>query len=258
MKLKDKIQTLIEKFDPITLNEMDSVKLMDRTDVKYIFSINKLPNILGKAVKDYRILKIKNERVHIYNNQYFDTDDYEMYSKHHSGKLNRYKIRYRNYDASNVAFLEIKFKTNKKRTIKKRIRNISTSEINKESSSFIERNSPYKSSELKPVLINEFQRITLVHKSEKERITLDFNISYINSFSDTNRTYYLPKLVIGEIKRTGFSNSSDFIAILKSEGIRQSSISKYCIGTALLNDNLKHNRFKPKLIYIKSIHKSHN
>ena len=258
MKLTDKIQTLIEKFDPITLDEMDSVRLMDRTDIKYIFSVSRLPTILGRAVKNYRILEIKNERVHVYNNQYFDTYDYQMYSKHHSGKLNRYKIRYRNYEVSNVTFLEIKLRTNKRRTIKKRIRNNFTSVINKESSSFIERNSPYKSNELKPVLINDFQRITLIHKSDKERITVDFNISYTCNSSDTKRTHDLPNLAICEIKRKGFSNSSDFIAILKSEGIRQSSISKYCIGAALLNDNLKHNRFKPKLIYINSIHNSHN
>ncbi len=258
MELSDKIMTIIGKFDPISLNQMNGVELMDRTDIKYVFSIDKLSYVLGRAIKNYNILVVKNQRVHVYNNQYFDTDDYQMYSSHHRGQLNRYKIRYRNYKVSNIAFLEIKFKTNKRRTIKKRIRNTFSTNINEESTSFIERNSPYKINDLTPVLTNDFQRITLVHKTEKERVTLDFHMSYTCNTAGTKKTHALPRLAIAEVKRKGYSNSSDFITILRSAGIRQSSMSKYCIGAALLNNDLKQNRFKPKLTLIDNIHNSHN
>ena len=258
MEFPDNVKTIISKFEPITLSEMKDVELMNRTDIKYVFSIDKFPYILEKAERLYRILEVKNRRIHTYNNQYFDTDDYQMYSKHHSGHLNRYKIRYRNYELSNMAYLEIKFKSNKRRTIKKRIKNNFSTNINRVSGNFIEKNSPYKPSDLTPILTNDFQRITLVHKTERERITLDFNMSYACNCSGPKKTQALPKLAICEVKRKGYSNSSDFISILKSNGIRQTSMSKYCIGAALLYDDLKQNRFKTKLTFIENIHNSNN
>ena len=258
MVLPSKIKTIIDKFKPITLNKMNGVELMDRTDTKYVFNVDKLYDILVKATENYYILEVNGQRVHSYKNQYFDTDDFQMYSKHHSGQLNRYKIRYRKYQVSNIAFLEIKFKTNKRRTIKKRIKNDFSNDINGESTSFIEENSPYKIDDLTPVLTNDFERITLVHKIDKERITLDFNISYTCNTSGIKKSHALPKLAICEVKRKGYSNTSDFVTILRSVGIRQSSMSKYCVGAALLNSDLKHNRFKPKLTLIENIHNGHN
>ena len=41
---------------------------------------------------------------------------------HQNKKLNRYKIRQREYLISDISFFEIKFKSNKGRTIKKRIK----------------------------------------------------------------------------------------------------------------------------------------
>jgi hypothetical protein len=42
----DKIATLVQKFNPITLEEMDRVKLMNRIDTKFAFSVNQLVELL--------------------------------------------------------------------------------------------------------------------------------------------------------------------------------------------------------------------
>ena len=42
--------------------------------------------------------------------------------------------------------------------------------------------------------------------------------------------------------------------LLKNNGIRPTSFSKYAIGSALINPNLKYNRFKKKLSYLNTIH----
>jgi len=255
MKIPDEIISTVEKFNRISLDEINRVALMNRTDTKYVFRIDKLNDILKKALKNYKVLEINDERIHLYNNQYYDTNDYEMYLNHHNGKLNRYKIRCRNYEVSDIAFLEIKFKSNKYRTIKKRIRNNFSTNLNTVSSNFIENNSPYKSNDLTPVLRNNFHRITLTHKIDKERITLDFNLSYISNLSGIKKTHDLPNLAICEVKKEGHINTSEFTAILRSEKIRQSGMSKYCIGAALLYSDLKKNQFKTKLRYIESIHR---
>jgi hypothetical protein len=256
MKSSDKLMPIIKQFDHVDLNDANRVELMNRTDIKYVFNVNKLPDILKKALKNYKILEINKERIHLYKNQYFDTSDYDMYLDHHNGKRTRYKIRYRNYDVSDVAFLEIKLKTNKNRTIKKRIKNKYSTNLNKGSSEFIETNSPYKSDELTPSLKNDFHRITLVHRTDKERITLDFNLSYTCDFAGIVKTHELPNIAICEIKREGYSNTSEFMTIFRSEDIRQSRMSKYCIGAAILYSDLKKNQFKDKLRYIESIQNS--
>jgi hypothetical protein len=244
MKIPDEIISIIDKFDRISLDEISKVELMNRTDTKYVFKVDKLNAVLKKALKNYRVLEINNERIHLYTNQYYDTYDYEMYLNHHNGKLNRYKIRCRNYNVSDVAFLEIKFKSNKDRTIKKRIRNNFSTNLNTVSSNFIESNSPYKSKELIPVLKNRFQRITL-----------DFNLSLTSNLSGIEKIHELPNLAICEVKKEGHTNNSEFIDILRSEHIRQSGMSKYCIGAALLYGDLKKNQFKRKLRFIENIHR---
>ncbi len=255
MKIPDEIISIIEKFDRINLDEISKVELMNRTDTKYVFRIDKLNIILKKALHNYRVLEVNNERIHPYSNQYYDTYDYEMYLNHHNGKLNRYKIRCRNYDVSDIAFLEIKFKSNKDRTIKKRIRNNFSTNLNTISGNFIESNSPYKSNELIPVLQNRFHRITLAHKTAKERITLDFNLTYTSNLSGIKKTHDLPNLAICEVKKEGLVKKSEFVAILRSEHIRPSGMSKYCIGAALLYSDLKKNQFKRKLRFIENIHR---
>lgn len=229
---------------------MDGVKLMNRTDTKFIFNIQQLPNILFKARDIYNILEIENSRLLDYRTLYFDTEDLKMYNLHQNGKLNRYKIRHREYLISNISFLEVKFKSNKGRTIKKRIkRKAIEEELADKSKDFISKNTIFDPASLKPALYNKFSRITLAHKSKMERITIDLNLGY----EKNGESKELPFLVIAEVKQEGFSNSSDFIKILRSERILPTSMSKYCIGTVLMNRNIKYNRFKSKLLTLNKL-----
>ena len=70
----------------------------------------------------YKVLTISGLRQGRYETRYFDTADYEMYTKHHNGKLNRYKVRFRTYVDSEMNFFEVKFKTNTGRTRKSRVK----------------------------------------------------------------------------------------------------------------------------------------
>ena len=98
------VSDMLNQFSPITLEEMDGVKLMDRTDTKFTFNINKLPTILEEAKEFYKILSVEGNRISRYKTLYFDTEDFDLYNEHHSGKLNRYKIRHRTYVESNIGF----------------------------------------------------------------------------------------------------------------------------------------------------------
>jgi len=88
----------------------------------------------------------------------------------------------------------------------------------------------------------------LVHKVNNERVTIDQNLNY----EYLDKKLELDFLVVAEVKREGFAKS-DFIDVLKSQKIYPQSMSKYCIGTLLLNSKLKYNRFKEKLLTLNKI-----
>ena len=85
---------LLASFAPITLAEMSSVKLMNRTDTKFVTTLPKLMQLLKMAQDDYYAQEIDGERNMLYDTTYFDTNDYAMYRQHQCGHTNRQKIRF--------------------------------------------------------------------------------------------------------------------------------------------------------------------
>ncbi len=253
------IEKILQQFIPITLQEMDSVKLMNRIDTKYVVSLEVLPDILEKAKDEYFVQDIDGIRLATYDTVYYDTDSLDMYIRHHDRQLVRQKIRVRQYVDSDLTFLEIKRKNNKGRTKKKRIIvpdfGITSSTIGhgKEDiavADFIAAKSRYTWDDISPKLRTSFRRITLVNKAKTERLTIDLALVWENFVSGISKTY--SDLVIIELKRDG-NMLSPMLSIMLSERVRPLKISKYCVGTAITNPNIKRNRFKSKIRKIEKI-----
>ncbi len=235
------IQSIIQKFEPIFLSEMDNVKLLSRTDKKFLLNLKQLEIWLEEIKCNYRVLEINGVRINAYKSYYFDTPDFDLYKAHHNKKLNRLKIRFRSYLESRIHFLEVKLKTNKGRTIKKRIDVATPGIITPNEKSFISQF--YKSS--KPLINSlniEYHRITLVNKDYPERVTVDLNLTFI----DGAVTKTLDKIAIVEIKQDNLPELTQAEIALKSMRIKEGFISKYCLGMALLKP-VKKNLFKPKI-----------
>jgi len=242
-----KIESILTNFNPVSLSEIDEVKLMNRIDRKYWFHISKLNELLEKVVPFYDILEIKGQRLMEYKSAYFDTADNFMYLKHHNRKLNRYKVRRRTYLTTNDDFFEIKLKTNKKRTIKKRIKtDFSSAGFLETEGTFLEKKSPFKTSELINSLNNQFYRITLIHKEKLDRCTIDIQPKFWNSKGEIS----FDNLIVFELKRGRSLKSSPMVSLLRQMKIRQRGLSKYCTGRAFLEPELKRNAFKPRLRFI--------
>lgn len=243
-------------FKPILLEEMDRVKLMNRTDQKYWFPVEDLQKVLQLVQDQYYMLQINGQEQLSYATTYYDTSFNEMFVAHHNGKLNRYKIRKRSYVSSGISFLEIKFKNNKGRTIKNRIpTNYDDQQFTAEEADFIQHNTPYLVKHLKTTLLNNFCRLTLVNKNFKERCTIDLNLHFEhgNQFIDLNN------LVVVEIKSDGFSSTSPLALALRDFHQKPSGFSKYCIGRTITDQSLKRNAFKAKVRSIeKTIHTNQN
>jgi hypothetical protein len=243
------LKPLLKRFEPISLQEMDSVRLMNRTDTKFMIGRPQLEQLLAKLGPNYRILEVEGVRLNRYKTLYFDTPDFMCYRQHHSGKRNRFKVRKREYVESHVSFLEYKEKTNKGRTIKSRIKlgEIAESISDRESSFIDERTRNHLSYE--PKLWNSFGRITLVDTDAGERLTIDTDIA----FEMNNGKSGIPELVIIEVKRDENSGVSEVLRELKHQLVRPESMSKYCLGVALLYPEMKSNNFKQKLLKIEKI-----
>ena len=228
---------------------MDSVKLMNRTDTKFVFTQAQFEYVMNEIKDYYRVLEVNGSRLSRYKTLYYDTVGLNLYTEHHNGKLNRYKIRHRTYVESDLGFLEVKFKNNKGRTIKKRVREHDppiawegTSEF------FLNKTLPFTPQLLIPTIWVNYCRCTLVNKTEPERLTIDVDLEFIRN----NITKKMEGLVIAEVKQEK-RKTSPFITMMKKHHVREGSISKYCMGIALTCDQIKKNNFKRKLLTIKHI-----
>jgi len=246
------LQKVIDKFEPITLEEMGSVKLMDRVDTKYVFPFSQLPTILEGISSTYRLLEINNIRLHRYESLYFDTNDFQLFNRHHLGRLNRWKLRFRRYaDSGGLTFFEIKYKNNKERTIKNRVKIKEVgNRIEDKAETFLKEITPFTSEIFFPKIWVNYSRMTFVNKFSQERLTMDINLHFLKACSENKFEIRFPQMVIAEAKRAQASSISQFIRLVRLTGVRESGISKYCFGIYNLFDGVKHNNFKPRVRFI--------
>lgn len=246
------INSVLEQFSPISLKEMDSVKLMSRFDSKFIFPLLTLNEVLKNLNKYYRVLNIKGKNIHSYESLYLDDKENRFYNDHHSGKNPRFKVRHRKYVDSNMSFLEVKEKKNG-RTNKNRISSTKWAEDFSDNQTKFLNDFSLPTKNLRKTIKTSYDRITLVSLLTAERITIDINIQ----FFDKKNTVTTHEFVVAEIKQNKIQRDSPFYKKMKAMNLRRTNISKYIIGRILLDDNksLKNNRFKSVLMKIKEIEK---
>jgi hypothetical protein len=246
----DSTYDLLQSFETISLPEMEHVKLMNRVDTKFAFTVSALNTLLPLLSDLYYVLKVEETTVPHYESLYFDDERFSFFKDHHNGKGNRFKVRIRKYVESNLFFLEVKHKI-KGRTDKKRIETDQFNEVLSESDLAFVQNELQANKNLVPIMWNSFQRITLVSKTEKERLTFDFNIA----FEKDGLTKSFKQLVISELKQEELNRNSAFYQLMKQHQIRPYRLSKYCLGSVEIygEEKLKFNRLKKKLLYLKKI-----
>lgn len=248
MQRFDNVLLALERFEPYGLNDLSNANLMSRVDTKFVFHISKLADLLNAVKDEYSVLSIDDRRISRYSSMYFDTDNLLFYSLHHQGHSNRHKVRIRHYVDSCEKFLEVKFKNNKGRTLKKRcpidMHETVESERCKE---FMQSLGVPHCCELVPSQESNYSRISLASEERSERITIDVNLQNRLLFDRREKVYRQPDIVIAEVKQNKISRWTPVTKVMRSLGIRDSRYSKYCMGMVLTTpDNLevKKNRFK--------------
>ena len=255
---------ILSHYEPINLEQMKDIRLMNRIDTKFVTTEPVLRRLLEMAADDYFVQETDGLRVSPYYTLYFDTPDCAMYNRHQVGHLSRQKIRIRSYVSAGLSFLEVKTKNNHGRTKKKRVTMEQFDalhpqhdiEFHRQDENFVNYDEflrtylHYAPERLTEQIENRFDRITLVNKAKTERLTIDTHLRFNNIATGEQRS--MGNLVIIELKRDG-NQPSPILDKLCDLRIHPHGFSKYCIGSALTNDSLRRNRIKPRLRSIQKI-----
>ncbi len=241
-----KTEAALNSFETVGLQSVNKVAAQFRFDTKFLLSNDALHPLLNFFNKTFSILEIAGQRKHFYDTVYFDTPDFKLYHDHHNGKTNRMKVRIRKYATTGEIFFEVKHKLKGFQTGKLRLpRQKMMFEIsNEEWNAIKSRDKNIHGLEKK--LTTTFNRITLSNNAAEERITIDTDICF-NNFSSEK---LLPGVAIVEVKHTQPHISETVRNAMKLSGAQESSFSKYAIGVALLEKNIKKNLFKPTLLQL--------
>lgn len=295
----------------LDLDRIAAVRLMNRVDTKYLVDERRCMELLERAADQYYVQIIDDCRACRYATLYYDTPQWDMYHLHHNRRLTRQKIRTRTYVETGVTYLEVKSKSNKGRTHKRRMaldRSLfAAAATDTAAADFLRREARYAPETLSPSLATRFVRVTLVNHAMTERLTIDFDLHFdnvraadggnkdmngrgdmdINGCEDMNtivlgdtdtngcrntdmngcgnngirgvdngsgpaaaashgHTASLGRLVVIELKQDALA-PSPMKQILAQLRVKPFKLSKYCIGEALTNPLVKHNRFKAKI-----------
>ena len=295
----------------LDLDRIAAVRLMNRVDTKYLVDERRCMELLELAADQYYVQIIDDCRACRYATLYYDTPQWDMYHLHHNRRLTRQKIRTRTYVETGVTYLEVKNKSNKGRTHKRRMaldRSLfAAAATDTAAADFLRREARYAPETLSPSLATRFVRVTLVNHAMTERLTIDFDLHFDNvraadggnkdmngrgdmdtiscedmntivlGDTDTNgcrntdmngcgnngirgvdngfrpaaeashgHTASLGRLVVIELKQDALA-PSPMKQLLAQLRVKPFKLSKYCIGEALTNPLVKHNRFKAKI-----------
>ncbi len=231
----EKSKFKLHDFWTISLSELNSkASFLKRKDRKYLLSAWEFFDVLEKLKDNFDILEIKGQKIFSYDNVYMDTEDHLFYNQHQNRKKSRVKVRTRYYLDSDLAFFEFKHK-NKWVTTKYRYEFPSEEHgfMTKGKKRFFEWvwqsiNYWEKAPKLSPSIRTKYKRITLVNKTNSERLTIDFDIRTYNLRDNKVKEVNLKNLVIVESK--SMSQKSDCTKIMESFSIEKSkSCSKYSL-----------------------------
>lgn len=238
------LDSVAKSAHPISLDEVQSeAALQTRVDRKYLLNATEFAELMTRLGPEFKVMEIDQRRLFRYESVYFDTPTLEMFAAHKQGRRRRFKARTRTYVDTGLCMFEAKFKGNRGETVKHRIpyefeeRNT----INAEAASFLserlEEQYHQDMPDLAAVMNSDYVRATFVSTAREERLTCDVNLIY----SQAEQSIPGPDLLVIETKSANGNGAAD--AALSDMLVRPVSMSKYCIGIALLHPHLAANKW---------------
>jgi hypothetical protein len=223
-----------------------AAELQTRMDRKYVVPLDRLGELLHRTSDRLRVLEIGHRRVFRYESVYFDTPALDAYRQHAHGRRRRVKVRTRAYLDTGECVLEFKRTGPRGETVKERFPHplAARHDLDPRARELARQRVGHLicTARLRPVLTTTYHRVTLVDPALGARLTCDVDLS----FDGTGRRHGpLEHLVVLESKTGGSESPADLL--LHRLGARPVSLSKYCIGMAVLDPALPANRWNREL-----------
>lgn len=241
------LDALVAGLPSISLSElMERAELLQRTDRKYIVSAEQLQELLRGLGDEVRVLEIQGNRVLRYESVYFDTPDRASYRCAAHRRRHRFKVRTRTYVDTSGSFLEVKVRDARRQTVKLRIpcavkqrHSLGNADQAFLRETFVEHDLDVSLiAQLAPVLHTNFRRATLYVPGANCRVTIDTDLTFSEPES---ASIGVRELMVLETKSGTHDQRVD--RLLWRMGVRPQRVSKFAIGSALLDPELPDNKW---------------
>jgi hypothetical protein len=233
---------------PVALDDvLASAELQTRVDRKYLVPLDVFTVVLDRLGDQLSVLQIGSLRLFRYESVYFDTPELTAYRQHAHGRRRRVKVRTRAYLDSSECLLEFKSVGARGETVKERYPYLVASRhtLDAEARALAAERVGHAidTPNLRPVLTTAYHRATLVDLARGSRVTCDVNLRFENPAGQCYGP--LDGAVVLESKTVGSASPIDHV--LRRLGFRPLSLSKYCVGMAVLDPRLPANRWNREL-----------
>ncbi len=217
----------------ISLEELNTnAALLTRIDTKYLVPATTFKRYVTESRDRLRILQIDEHVAFDYTSVYFDSPDLTCFRAHVQRRRNRFKVRIRTYEQSGDCFIEVKTKGNRTQTVKERMPHdaMRPFDLDPVDHAFISQCFAHDHEmRLIPSLITRYTRETFFDEREQHRVTVDSALQFGRNES---RAQIDDRFVLVETKTQDGAGHCD--RWLWSQRLRPTSISKYCVGIAML------------------------
>jgi len=232
---------------PIGLAELDAgFALQRRTDHKYFLPAALVAPFLDRVGDRLRVLDIDGLRAFGYASTYFDSPDLLTYRAHLQGRRRRFKVRVRTYTDSGTTALEVKLKGSRGETVKRRRPHAEHARgtLGHDGHTFVagcvaDAYGLPVPRELAPVLTTTNHRVTFAATGEDARMTFDLGVTCRDAATTRGAVRLDAERILVETKSGAGAGTLDLV--LRGLGVRPASVSKYCLGVAVLRPELAGN-----------------
>ncbi|MBZ0236749.1 MAG: polyphosphate polymerase domain-containing protein [Deltaproteobacteria bacterium] len=220
-------------------------ELLRRVDTKFVCTRPVALEVVKRLLGHYAALPTPGGNLATYRSLYFDTSDLRCYHDHRRGRRLRHKVRIRHYPDRGLSYLEVKTKRNEAITDKRRRPLAFHDEtLGDDERTFLAGIVDLPVHDLVPMMRIDFRRLSLVALHSAERVTIDCDLA---AETLDGARWDAGDRVIVEVKQSPFCLRTPVMSALLAHGLRERSMSKYTIATALVRPELRRNRLLPEL-----------
>lgn len=237
---------LVAQASPVALADLEArAALLTRRDRKYLVPWLDVQRLVSRLGARYHVLEIDGARAFGYQSVYFDTPDLESYLAAARRRPHRFKVRTRAYLESRTCQLEIKTRSGRGRTVKRRVAHpfADSGRLGGGGLDFVA-GCPLigqTAGELRPVLTTSYRRATLLLDAGA-RVTIDVDLC---SEGPDGRRVALPGTAVVETKSAGAPTEVDHL--LWRLGHRPIKVSKFGTSLSVLYPDLPSNKWRRAL-----------